>query len=101
MSEHTADTDGLFNPNRLFDVIIERMHLKNDAALARLLSVAPPVISKIRHARLPIGASLLIRMEEETNISIRELRELMGDKRKKFRLSDVQGKPVAAGEKTG
>lgn len=85
-----------FDPNHLFDTLIERMHLKNDAALSRLLEVAPPVISKIRHGRLTVGASLLIRMHEETNLSIRELRELLGDRRQKYRLSDAQGKPTAS-----
>lgn len=50
--------------------------LKNDAALARALEVAPPVISKIRHGRLPIGASLLIRMHEVFDVSIRELKRV-------------------------
>lgn len=93
MSENEAPENLNFNPNHLLDTILERMKLKNDAALSRLLSVAPPVISKIRHGRLPIGASLLIRMHEETEMSIAELRELMGDRRKKYRLSVVQGKP--------
>jgi hypothetical protein len=51
------------------------------------------VISKIRHRTLPVGASLLIRMHEVTDLSIRELRELMGDRRKRMRISDVDGKP--------
>jgi hypothetical protein len=29
--------------------------------------VAPPVISKIRHNTLPIGATLLLRMHEESD----------------------------------
>jgi hypothetical protein len=95
MSEHEAPDNLLFNPNHLLDTLIERMKLKNDAALSRMLSVAPPVISKIRHGRLSVGASLLIRMHEETDIGISELRELMGDRRKKYRLSIVQGKPEA------
>jgi Sec-independent protein translocase protein TatA len=69
------------------------MQLKNDAALSRMLEVAPPVISKIRHHRLPVGASLLIRMHEVTGMSIRDLRDLMGDRRTKYRLSDAQGRP--------
>jgi hypothetical protein len=95
MSEHEVTNDQLFNPNHLLDTLIERMKLKNDAALSRMLSVAPPVISKIRHGRLTVGASLLIRMHEETEIDISELRDLMGDRRKKYRLSIVQGKPEA------
>ena len=51
------------------------------------MEVAPPVISKIRHGRLPVGASLLIRMHEETGMNIGELRDLMGDRRKKYRLA--------------
>jgi hypothetical protein len=75
------------------DGIINRLQLKNDAALARALEVAPPLISKIRHRRLPVGASLLIRMHEVTALPVRELRQLMGDRRQKYRISDMQGKP--------
>ena len=82
-----------YDPNNLLDSLIEKLHLKNDAALSRALEVAPPVISKIRHRRLPVGASLLIRMHEVSNLTIRELRVLMGDRREKFRISDKQFKP--------
>ena len=82
-----------YDPNNLLDTLIKHLHLKNDAALSRALEVAPPVISKIRHRRLPVGASLLIRMHEISDISIKELRELMGDRRAKFRISDKQFKP--------
>nr|WP_025916780.1 hypothetical protein [Herminiimonas sp. CN] len=87
-----------YNPNRLLDTLIEKLHLKNDAALSRALEVAPPVISKIRHRRLPVGASLLIRMHEVSELSIRELRHLMGDRRNKFRISDKQFKPKEMAE---
>jgi hypothetical protein len=89
-----------YNPNHLLDVLIEKMNLKNDAALSRKLEVAPPVISKIRHRRLPVGGSMLIRMHEVTTISVRELRDLMGDRRMKYRLSDVQGKPKPEAQQT-
>jgi hypothetical protein len=82
-----------YDPDRLLDALIEKLHLKNDAALSRALEVAPPVISKIRHRRLPVGASLLIRMHEVSDLSIRELRVLMGDRREKYRISDKQFKP--------
>lgn len=82
-----------YNPDNLLASIIGKLNLKNDAALSRALEVAPPVISKIRHRRLPVGASLLIRMHEVTDLSIKELRELMGDRRDKYRISDKQFKP--------
>jgi hypothetical protein len=96
MTEHELIEQTSYDPNHLLDTLREKMHLKNDAALSRMLEVAPPVISKVRHRRLPVGASLLIRMHEVTGMSIRELRDLMGDRRTKYRLSDAQGKPPSA-----
>lgn len=101
MTQHTLTSQESYNPNHLLDVLIERLNLKNDAALCRALEVAPPVISKIRHRSLPVGASMLIRMHEVSQMSVRELRDLMGDRRTKYRLSNVQGKPKAAAGMSG
>jgi hypothetical protein len=87
------NNDVIYDPNRLLDTLLERLKLRNDAALSRALAVEPPVISKIRHRRLPVGASMLIRMHEISSLSIKELRNLMGDRRDKFRISPVQFKP--------
>lgn len=95
MTEPAQEAQKTYDPNRLLDALIEKLNLKNDAALSRALEVAPPVISKIRHRRLPVGASLLIRMHEVSDLSIRELRDLMGDRRSKYRISEVDGKPKA------
>jgi hypothetical protein len=65
-----------FVPNMLLDTLIERLHLKNDAELCRVLEVQPPIISKIRHRKLNVGATILLRMHEKSNIPIRELKEL-------------------------
>lgn len=67
----------VYDTNRVLDAIIQKLRLKNDAALSRVLEVAPPVISKIRHNTLPIGATILLRMHEVSDFSIRELRALM------------------------
>src|SRR5690606_1058273 len=91
--ENAASKQFQYDPNNLLESLIERLNLKNDAALSRALEVAPPLISKIRHRRLPVGASLLIRMHEVSQLSIKDLRELMGDRRTKFRISDKQFKP--------
>ena len=81
-----------YNPNHLLDAIIKKLLLKNDAAFSRKLDVAPPVISKIRHHQLPVGASFLLRLHEISNVSIKDLRALMGDRRDKFRIGDSQFK---------
>ena len=70
-------SEAQYDPNRVLDAIIDKLRLKNDAALSRVLEVAPPVISNIRHNTLPIGATILLRMHEVSDFSIRELRALM------------------------
>ena len=95
MGNSVSLDDVNYDPNRLLDFLIDKMRTKNDAGLSRELGVAPPVISKIRHRRLPVGASMLIRMHEISDISIRELRDLMGDRRDKHRISPEQFKPKA------
>jgi hypothetical protein len=91
--DHPQTSQEGYDPNHLIDVMLEKLKLKNDAALSRALEVAPFVISKIRHRRLPVGASMLIRMHEVSDLSVAELRDLLGDRRQKYRVSDVQGKP--------
>jgi hypothetical protein len=73
-----------YNPQKFINDLIDLLKLKNDAALSRLLKVAPPVISKIRIKRLVVGASFLVRLHEVTNLPISELRKMMGDERKSF-----------------
>ena len=65
-----------FIPNKLLDTLIKKMNLKNDAELCRVLEVQPPIISKIRHRKLTVGATILLRMHEKSELSIRELKEL-------------------------
>lgn len=85
-----------YEPNRLLNLLVQKMQLKNDAALSRMLEVAPPIISKIRHHHLPVSASLLIRMHEATGLTVGDLRILMGDRRMKYRISAAQGRPRSA-----
>lgn len=77
-----------YDPANLLDEVIKLKNLKNDAGLCRALGVAPPIISKVRNKQLPVGASLLVRLNELTDVSIRDLRRLMGDQRDKFHIGD-------------
>ena len=77
----------VYDPNRLLDALIEKLSLKTDAALSRMLDVNPPVLSKIRHGTLPVGASMIIRIQDVSNFSLKKMRALMGDRRTKFRAS--------------
>jgi hypothetical protein len=61
----------------LFDKIIEDNKLKNDAALARFLQLNAPVVSKVRHGKLPVGDSLKINIHKRTGMSILKIEELI------------------------
>lgn len=93
MNIDNSPVQSRYDPDRLLASLTENLSLKNDAALSRALEVSAPVISKIRHRRLPVSASLLIRMHEVSKLSIRDLRLLMGDRRNKFRISEKHFKP--------
>lgn len=61
----------------LLDLILDDTGLKNDAAIARKLKVAPPVISKWRSERLPIGATGILNIHETFGTPVREIRRLI------------------------
>lgn len=65
-------------PEKALDLVIAKMGLKNDAALARQLVVAPALVSKIRSRRTGLTDAVLIRMHEESGLSIKELKAAMG-----------------------
>lgn len=85
-----------YDPNKLLDFLRVELKCASDAALSRALEVAPPIISKIRHRRLAVGASILIRMHEVSELSIKELRTLMGDRRAKYRMGESTRAPLKA-----
>jgi hypothetical protein len=89
MTEHHPAVRTGYDPNRLLNGLLLRMSLKDDEALCRTLDVGIPLIMKIRNGESPIGPSLLIRMAEMSAISVRELREMMGDRRSQYRLHDT------------
>lgn len=79
--------DCSYNPGQLFDSTIARLRLRNDRDLSRQLQVAAPLLRKMRLRQLPISGVVLLRIHEITGISLPELRQLMGDRRRRFRLS--------------
>lgn len=63
----------------VLDHVAELKKCKNDAALARLLDVAPPVVSKWRHARLAMGPAHILRIHEldPMQLPVSNIRELL------------------------
>lgn len=64
-------------PADLLDWTRWRLRLSSDRALAALLEIPPPSLSKVRHGGLPIGPSLLVRVLDATDVRLRELPALM------------------------
>lgn len=62
------------NPNLLLDRLQQTLAVTTDVALARLLGVPAPVISKLRHGRLRVSSSFLIHAHDASGLSIGELR---------------------------
>lgn len=62
--------------NLLLNTLLTEMKLKNDAALAHALEVAPPVISKYRHDRLKIGPTMILNIHERFGLPVKRIREL-------------------------
>lgn len=76
-----------YDPNRLFDTLLKKMQWRNDTILAQKLKVHIDVVRRIRTRTLPLGASMLLWLQEASGISIPELRQIMGDRRMRLRLS--------------
>lgn len=84
-----------YDPNKLIDAVTARLDLKDDAAVARALKVETPIIEKVRSNRLPLGGYLLMRLREVTGMSVTDLQDLMGDRRRKFRMNVRPARPSA------
>ena len=63
-------------PHKLFDHIRETYNLKTDAALAHVLGVRTPLISKIRNGVIRITPTVIIAVHEQTNIPIAKIKEM-------------------------
>lgn len=85
-TKNQAPTDTPYHPERVLDQVSEKLGLSNDVALARALKIAAPLLDRIRHGQTPLRASILLRINEVSGLSMAELRSLMGDRRSKFRM---------------
>lgn len=77
---------GPYDPERLLTYLTHFLQLKNDVALSRALRISHALLRAIREQRLAIAGALLMQMQEVSQLSIVELRALMGDRRRKCRM---------------
>lgn len=78
-----------YTPNHMLDVLMAKLGVKSDAGLARALGVPPSTISKVRSRQMPVNSSLLLAAHEATEISIRDLRLLLGDTATKYWVGSI------------
>ena len=64
-------------PHALMDALIAKRAIKSDAALARELKVAAPIISKIRNRDLRVGPTLILRIIENFDMPLSDIRDLL------------------------
>lgn len=64
---------------RLLDALLSARNLKNDAALARLLQVQAPVISKLRYNRMGLSDAMILRIHEKADLPVATIRKFLND----------------------
>ncbi|MEC4719834.1 hypothetical protein RY831_11790 [Noviherbaspirillum sp. CPCC 100848] len=85
----TTIASSKYDPNRLLNTLMERLGLPSDKELSQRLNISTKVLRKIRTGELTISASMLLWMAECAQTTIEELRSILGDRRRKLRLSYV------------
>ena len=65
--------------NRLFDHLLRTYKVKNDSALAKLLGVLPPVVSKIRSGHAGMSDTILLAVHEVFEMPIKDIKGMLSD----------------------
>lgn len=63
----------------LLDYLKKFSGVKNDARLAKLLQLSPPVISKIRSGKLSVSDAFILRVHEKLEIPVRQIRAILAE----------------------
>jgi hypothetical protein len=89
-----ADTDdaNAYAPEALLNALLDKLQLKHDAELARILKMEKRLLGDIRAGRLQISGSMLMQMQEASGIAIEELRRILGDRRRTSRMHHLQNR---------
>ncbi|GAA4031592.1 hypothetical protein [Actimicrobium antarcticum] len=79
-------THAHYDPERLLEFLKEHLNLTSDADLSKALHISRALIVQIREGRRPVAGGVLILMHEATQIGFDELRSLLGDRRRTWRM---------------
>ena len=62
--------------DHLIDHILSQYSVKNDAALAKLIGVHPPTISKMRHGHMPLTPAFILKVHEAFDMPVKEIKRI-------------------------
>lgn len=68
-----------YDPKALIDHLKELLDTKTDANFCKAVGIHPTMLSKVRTKRNAIGAEMLLAFHDVTGVSIKEMKQLMGD----------------------
>ena len=66
-----------YDPNALFDFLLDKTGALNDRHLCRILGVQQSEISKTRKKQKGISAELLLHIHDATDLSIKSMKKIM------------------------
>jgi hypothetical protein len=87
MNKFKLVSAGKYDPNHLLNCLIKIIGVTNDAGLARKLKVSERIIIMMRERKISISASMMMWLHEASGLTIEQLRNLLGDRRAKHRLT--------------
>jgi plasmid maintenance system antidote protein VapI len=62
--------------NDLIDYLISVANLRSDAALAKIIGVHPPTISKLRHGHVSLTPAVILKIHDAFDIPIKEIKRI-------------------------
>jgi plasmid maintenance system antidote protein VapI len=62
--------------DHLIDHLRGKYQVRNDAALAKLLAIQPPAISKLRHGTSALTPALILKIHEAFDMPVKEIRRI-------------------------
>lgn len=61
----------------ILDVLKEKYDLKNDAAIAKALDIAPPIVSRIRNGKSNVSADIILKIHETFGMPVADIKALL------------------------
>ncbi len=61
----------------ILDVLKEKYDLKNDAAIAKALDIAPPIVSRIRNGKSNVSAEIILKIHETFGMPVADIKALL------------------------